>query len=129
MAVNFGDQLRIPVQGAPSDSSASNLEPVCVNAVFGTSGAIASYSGRAGAVVAKPSGTGVYTVTIPQAKKVYVSGITYFDAAGTGKLIPTAKSKSTTVVTIVTSAEGTGTLAPADAVSGDSIDVCLWVEF
>jgi hypothetical protein len=126
---NFGDQLRIPVQGAPSDSAAAHLEPVCVNAVFTTSGAVASYTGRAGAVFAKPSGTGVYTLTIPQCKKVYVAGVTYYDASGGGKLIATAKSKSSTVVTIVTSAEGTGTLAPADAVSGDSIDVCLWVEF
>lgn len=125
MAVASFDNLEmVPVRAPLTKVAGNELVPVMVNVVFTTAGAVGSYTGTPGVVPTKPAGTGLYRITIPKAKAVYLAGAHYYAAAGDATHTLHPQVKSTTVVDIVHGVSA----AAANATDADSMDVCLWVE-
>ena len=95
--------------------------------VFTTSGAVDSTNSvlPAGCTAEKPSGTGLYTLTFPACKNLFVLGLNYNDASGgadtvTGKSVLACTGR----VTFTTKSSGSA----ATATSGDSVDFAVILE-
>lgn len=126
---NFLDLFRSPVRAAPAAAKATELIPAMVNMVFGATGGPESYTGTPGILPHKGAGTGIYHVSYPTAKAVYLAGNpVYYDAAGGANHSVCPKSKSTTEIVLTHCISQTGTHAAADGTASDSMDVALWVE-
>jgi len=104
-----------------------------VKATFGTSGAISSYAdSTTGVVVAKPTGTGVYTITATGCQNLILMGEpAYVDATFANRTSLTVNSNTAGVITLQCAVEDntSGIAVIADATSGDSMECVLLAEF
>lgn len=92
---------------------------------FTTSGAVSTTELPSETTFVKPTGTGLYRLTVPKGNRITVCGLTYMDASGGADTV-TCKSAtaSTGVIDLTTTASGSA----ANATSGDSLHFCVYVE-
>jgi hypothetical protein len=129
----ISELLLTALRACSASYDAPNVALMVAHATFTTSGAIDSYAGSTkGTVVAKPAGTGLYTVTFPACKALRLAAPAYHQASGVDMRLGVVSVVPTTgVVTLQCSKESTSSddFEAADATTGDAFDLIAYAEY